>query len=284
MKVKDKRYKHQPKSIALVTGGFDPLHSGHIQYLKAAATYADYLIVGLNSDEWLTRKKGRPFMPFEEREAILNELLVVDKVISFDDEDNTACHAIEMVKHLYKDPFNNSFHTPIIFCNGGDRTNDNVPEQDRFKDDEWVSFEFGVGGENKKNSSSWILEDYRNAKTERNWGYYRVIHQIGKQIKVKELVIEPGKELSKQYHNKRNELWYVMKGEVVMNGVVQKEHGPAFLIPKEYWHHAKNVSDKPCHVLECQYGEECVEEDIVRQPLNENNSQQYPQEDDGYPD
>ena len=49
-----------------------------------------------------------------------------------------------------------------------------------------------------------------------------------------------------------------------MNGVVQKEHGPAFLIPKEYWHHAKNVSDKPCHVLECQYGEECIEEDIVR--------------------
>jgi len=87
-----------------------------------------------------------------------------------------------------------------------------------------------------------------------------------------------------------------MKGEVVMNGIVQKEHGPAFLIPKEYWHHAKNVSDKPCHVLECQYGEECVEEDIVRQPLNENESQQEDkpkrglyiglrhQEDDGYCD
>ena len=87
MKVEDTRHRHSPTKIALVTGGFDPIHSGHIQYLKAAATYADYLIVGLNSDEWLTRKKGRPFMPFEEREAILNELLVVDKVISFDDED-----------------------------------------------------------------------------------------------------------------------------------------------------------------------------------------------------
>ena len=264
MKVEDTRHKHSPSKIALVTGGFDPIHSGHIQYLKAAATYADYLVVGVNSDEWLTRKKGRPFMPIEERVAILNELLVVDEVITFDDSDDTGCGAIEKVKELYKDPFGGEFHKKLIFCNGGDRTAENIPEMERYNGDKWVSFEFGVGGENKINSSSWILEDYKSARTERPWGYYRVIHEIGKEIKVKELVIEPGKELSKQYHNKRNELWYVMKGEVVMNGVVQKEHGPAFLIPKEYWHHAKNVSDKPCHVLECQYGEECIEEDIVR--------------------
>ena len=270
MKIEDTRHRHNPKKIALVTGGFDPIHSGHIQYLKAAATYADYLIVGVNSDEWLIRKKGKPFMPLDERIAILQEMLVVDEVMTFNDDDNTACGAIEKVKELYKDKFGGNFHKHIIFCNGGDRTSDNIPEQDRYKDDKWVSFEFGVGGENKKNSSSWILEDYRNAKTERNWGYYRVIHQIGKEVKVKELVIEPGQALSNQYHNKRNELWYVMKGEVVINGVVQKEHGPAIVIPKEYWHLAKNVSDKPCHVLECQYGEECIEDDIVRQPLNEN--------------
>ena len=196
--------------------------------------------------------------------------IVFLKKFSFHDSDDTGCGAIEKVKEIYKDKFGNKFHKKIIFCNGGDRTADNVPEQERYKTDKWVSFEFGVGGESKKNSSSWILEDYKNAKTIRNWGYYRVIHEIGKGVKVKELVIEPGKSLSNQYHNKRNELWYVMKGEVVMNGVIQKEHGPAFLIPKEYWHHAKNVSDKPCHVLECQYGEECIEEDIVRQPLNEN--------------
>jgi len=272
------------KRIVLVTGGFDPLHSGHIELFKEAKQLGDKLIVGINSDDWLVEKKGQAFMPFEEREAILNELLVVDEVITFNDDDDTGCGAIEKVKEVYKDPFGGKIHKKLIFCNGGDRTAENIPEMERYKGDEWVSFEFGVGGENKINSSSWILEDYKSARTERPWGYYRVIHEIGKEIKVKELVIEPGKELSKQYHNKRNELWYVMKGEVVMNGVVQKEHGPAFLIPKEYWHHAKNISDKPCHVLECQYGEECVEEDIVRQPLNENDSQQYPQEDDGYPD
>ena len=300
MKVKDKRYKHQPKSIAVVTGGFDPLHSGHIQYLKSAAELADYLIVGVNSDEWLTRKKGKPFMPLEEREALLKELYVVDEVITFDDSDNTACHAIEMVKHLYKDPFNNTFHIPITFCNGGDRTAENTPEQERFKDDEFVTFRFGVGGHNKKNSSSWILEDYRNAKTERNWGYYRVIHQIGKQIKVKELVIEPRKELSNQKHFKRSEMWYIMKGQCVVNGEVWTAHEGAFTILPEQWHKAKNPFEEPCHVLECQFGEECVEDDIEREgldpnTLNENDLQSQEnrgiyvglvagQEDDGYPD
>lgn len=266
--------KRDPKSLVLVTGGFDPLHSGHIQYLKAAAKLGDKLIVGVNSDEWLTRKKGKPFMPIEERMALLNEMLVVDEVIDFNDDDNTACGAIEKVKELYKDIYSHKFHKPIYFCNGGDRTSNNIPEEEVYAGkDEWVKFKFGVGGEDKKNSSSWILEDYKNAKTIRNWGYYRVIHEIGKGIKVKELVIEPGQALSNQYHDKRNELWYVMKGEVVMNGIIQKEHGPAFLIPKGYWHLAKNVSDKPCHILECQYGEECIEDDIVRQALDENDSQ-----------
>ena len=242
-----------------MTGGFDPIHSGHIEYFNSAKSFGDELIVGLNSDEWLTRKKGKAFMPFKERKAIIESLKMVDKVVDFDDSDDTANLAIYNIGSTL------GKGDKLVFANGGDRTNQSTPEYKLYNNYPWIEFEFGVGGENKKNSSSWILEDYKNARTERPWGYYRVIHEIGKEIKVKELVIEPGKELSKQYHNKRNELWYVMKGEVVMNGVVQKEHGPAFLIPKEYWHHAKNVSDKPCHVLECQYGEECIEEDIVRE-------------------
>ena len=241
----------------LVTGGFDPLHSGHIAYFKAAKELGTKLVVGLNSDEWLTRKKGRPFMPFEERLAIIKELSVVDRVISFDDSDDTAGGAI------FKLMATTGSSNKIIFANGGDRKQGAVPEESTYADK--IEFVYGVGGEDKKNSSSWILDEWRTQRTERDWGYWRVLDDKPKEgYKVKELVIEPGKELSKQYHNKRNELWYVMKGEVVMNGVVQKEHGPAFLIPKEYWHHAKNVSDKPCHVLECQYGEECIEEDIVR--------------------
>ena len=76
--------------VVLVTGGFDPLHSGHIEYFHAAKKLGDILVVGLNSDEWLTRKKGRPFMPFKERSSIINELKVVSNVFQFDDEDD-AC-------------------------------------------------------------------------------------------------------------------------------------------------------------------------------------------------
>ena len=82
------------KTVVLVTGGFDPLHSGHIEYFNAAKQLGDKLVVGLNSDEWLIRKKGRPFMSFQERSKIISALECVDTVISFDDSDDTACGAI----------------------------------------------------------------------------------------------------------------------------------------------------------------------------------------------
>ena len=265
--ITDNRGSVDPKRIVLITGGFDPIHSGHIQYMKAASKLGNILIVGVNSDEWLTRKKGRPFMPLEERMSLLRELYVVDKVIEFDDSDDTACNAIELIKERYKDTFNDSFHKKIIFCNGGDRTEDNIPEMEKFKNEDWIQFEFGVGGDYKRNSSSWILEDYRNAKTERDWGYYRVVHTIGKGIKVKELVIEPGKELSNQKHSKRSEMWYIMKGQCIVNGETRRAHEPGFTISPEQWHKAENPFLKPCHILECQFGEECIESDIERAPF-----------------
>ena len=84
-------------NVVLVTGGFDPLHSGHIAYFKAAKELGDYLVVGINSDKWLTQKKGRPFMPWQERAAIVGNLSMVDEVIAFDDGDGTASAAIEQV-------------------------------------------------------------------------------------------------------------------------------------------------------------------------------------------
>jgi D-beta-D-heptose 7-phosphate kinase/D-beta-D-heptose 1-phosphate adenosyltransferase len=71
--------------IVLVTGGFDPLHSGHIAYFKSAKALGDKLIVGLNSDDWLERKKCRAFMPWEERATIIAALHNTDRVINFDD-------------------------------------------------------------------------------------------------------------------------------------------------------------------------------------------------------
>jgi len=124
-------------NIVLVNGGFDPLHSGHIAYFKAAKMIGDMLIVGLNSDEWLERKKGRSFMPWNERLCLINNLLMVDEVYTFDDEDGSARHFIQQVRAHYP-------NDKIIFANGGDRTEHNIPEMDVV--DSNIEFVFGVGG------------------------------------------------------------------------------------------------------------------------------------------
>ena len=87
--------------IIIVSGGFDPIHLGHISYFKAAKEYGDKLIVALNSDNWLERKKGKYFMPFSERKVILENLVYVDDVIDFiDDEIGSCINALEKIKEL----------------------------------------------------------------------------------------------------------------------------------------------------------------------------------------
>ena len=176
-------------NIVIVTGGFDPLHSGHISYLNHADNLGDHLIVGLNSDAWLARKKGRPFMPWQERMTVLDNMHMVDEIIAYNDDDNSSIDAIRQVRVKYPDAH-------IIFANGGDRTQENIPEMS-FKDNN-LEFVFSVGGDNKANSSSWILQEWKTPRTERPWGYYRVLHELGKEVKVKELTVEPGKMLSMQ--------------------------------------------------------------------------------------
>jgi len=248
--------------IVLITGGFDPLHSGHIDYLKAGKLLGDILVVGLNSDDWLIRKKGRPFMPFKERQAVLENLKMVDKVISFDDSDNTARGAIFKVMSTF------GYGKKIIFANGGDRVEGKVPEHDTYEN--IVEFVYGVGGVTKKNSSSWILDEWKNPKTIRPWGWYRVLDDR-QGYKVKELVIEPGKSLSYQRHFKRAEHWYVLKGKCLLktkykniedNQVISENR--YYDVEKEVWHQGSNIEDTPCHILEVQHGEECIEEDIER--------------------
>lgn len=137
------------EKIVLATGGFDPVHSGHIAYLKAAKNLGDKLIIGLNSDAWLERKKGQAFMSFFERQAVVEHLNMVDCVIDFNDNDNTAICAIQKVKNMFP-------KAQIIFVNGGDRTVDNIPEITETN----VIFKFGVGGTDKMNSSSQLLQNW----------------------------------------------------------------------------------------------------------------------------
>lgn len=252
------------EKIVLVTGGFDPLHSGHIAYFKAAKTLGNRLIVGLNSDEWLERKKGRAFMPWNERLCIVNNLSMVDEVYTFDDEDGSAKAFIRQVRAHYPDAH-------LIFANGGDRTADNIPEMDVA--DENISFAFGVGGDDKKNSSSWILTEWKAPKTERQWGYYRIIHEYNNKVKVKELTVDPGKTLSMQRHQERAEHWFVAEGVATVYTInrstdyellgIFHEH-QSLHISKTQWHMLANEGTTPLKIIEIQYGDNCVEEDIER--------------------
>ena len=251
------------KKIVLITGGFDPLHSGHIAYFKAARALGDILVVGVNSDAWLTRKKGSPFMPYKERAEIVRNIVGVDFVIDFNDSDGSAKHAIQMVRQSYP-------QDAIIFANGGDRTNDNIPEMDIADDN--LQFVFGVGGFNKANSSSWILQEWKAPKTERQWGYYRVLHEVPG-MKVKELTVNPGKSLSMQRHNHRAEYWIVSEGQAAVNRATPLDYQlpPALLdkheqlhVAVQEWHQLTNPYEHPLKIVEIQYGEQCVEEDIER--------------------
>ena len=189
---------------------------------------------------------------------------MVDEVYTFDDDDGSAKHFIQQARAHYPD-------AELIFANGGDRTKDNIPEMDVV--DSNLSFVFGVGGDNKMNSSSWILQEWKAPKTQRPWGYYRVLHQDGAEMKLKELTVNPGCSLSMQRHRYRYEHWFVTEGtatintldadgKTVMKNFVMKNMQT--YIGREEWHQLVNKSDTLLKVIEIQFGDRCVEEDIER--------------------
>jgi len=250
-------------NIVIFTGGFDPIHSGHISCIKEARKLGR-VVIGLNSDEWLARKKGKPFLTFEERKAVLDEFKDILCVIAFDDSDDTASDAIRHVMNLF--PKNK-----IIFVNGGDRTEGNIPELEVFRDHPRVSFQFGIGGQNKKNSSSSILSDWNQSTEKRNWGDSKTYYDT-KESKVKRLVIEPGKSISMQYHLRRNEFWfiesgagtiYTLDGENIMKLKTIYKH-ETHHVSVGQWHMIKADTDEKLCIIEIQYGKLCEEKDIVR--------------------
>jgi cytidyltransferase-like protein len=136
--------------IAIVSGGFDPLHVGHIELFNKARKIGPLLVV-LNSDDFLTKKKGKPFMPFEERKIIIENLQMVDLVIPSVDEDDTVCATIEKLASL-----RDEVDAELYFCNGGDRTSgENTPEH-RLCEKLGINTVYGLG--DKIQSSSWLVK------------------------------------------------------------------------------------------------------------------------------
>ena len=140
-------------------------------------------------------------MSYDERKAIVSSIKYVDEVIGFKDDIKGSCiNALEDIKKIYP-------NDDIFFANGGDRDRKNIPELSV----SGVNFLYSVGGDNKKNSSSWLLNKWQYYFEERQWGSFLNLFE-SKNIKVKELIVEPGKSMSFQRHFKRNEIWLVSEG------------------------------------------------------------------------
>lgn len=122
----------------MVSGGFDPIHKGHVRMIREASKYGDVLVV-VNSDAWLERKKGFAFMSFEERQEIISSMKGVFLVVEADDADNTVCESLRKYK-------------PDFFANGGDRTSNNTPEM-QVCEELGIKMLWGVGGEKVQSSS-----------------------------------------------------------------------------------------------------------------------------------
>jgi len=254
---------------AIVSAGFDPIHSGHISLINDAATHAKNVIVIVNSDEWLRRKKGEVFLPARDRISVASALKNVAKVYYAQDDDDTV---IKTIKNIVADYPNST----IAFANGGDRTASNTPEHNICLD-LGIKVLYGVGGSNKLNSSSKLLQAWalsrQNTKTLRQWGYYRILHEPNSNVKLKELTVEPGKSLSMQRHFKRSEYWFVSEGVATVSYIDEDTNSrrsttlarfASYTINGDSWHQLSNNTDDPLRIIEIQYGTSCDETDIER--------------------
>ena len=242
-----------------VSGGFDPLHIGHVRMFKEARALGDKLVVIMNNDNWLRIKKGFTFMPQKERAEIVSHLPFVDRVVFTDhkkgDTDKSVCRTLAKVR-------------PAIFANGGDRVSKNVPEVALCKK-LGIKMVFNVGQGGKVQSSSWMINNARRpaSKTIRPWGEYYGWDQ-GEEWNLKTIYVKPSKRLSLQYHHHREEWWLLVEGDataIVREGrevlTIPLRKGEVFRVGKGQVHRLS--SKKGGVVVEVAYGK-FDENDIVR--------------------
>ncbi len=195
--------KKKKKIVVAVSGGFDPVHVGHVRMFNEAKRLGDELVVILNNDFWLCDKKGCAFMVEKERAEIIKALGPVDRVIVTrhkpGDKDRSVCRELRKLK-------------PDVFANGGDRTSNNIPEL-VLCNELGIKTVFNVGRGGKVQSSSWLTNNMLQQKINsvRPWGKFRY-WVGGKDWHLKTLVIDKGGELSLQSHKDRDEIWVVARG------------------------------------------------------------------------
>ena len=245
--------------FALVSGGFDPVHVGHLRMFQDAKNLSENVIVLLNNDEWLIKKKGKPFMNEGQRKEILDEFKSISKVIIQTANDKSSSQAIE--EFVQNNP-----NKTICYCNGGDRSNiRNIREAEVCKK-LGVTLEFGIGGDKKIESSSQLTKNYLGNVEERPWGNYHIIAK-NKGYQIKEIIVSKGSKLSLQKHSGRSEFWQIVKGKSKItiekneHYLKEKEH---IYIPKNTIHRIENIGKEELIFIEIQLGENLKEEDIIR--------------------
>ncbi len=203
---KIKKEKNRVSKVVAVSGGFDPVHIGHVRMFEEAKKLGDKLVVILNNDNWLIKKKGYVFMPEEERVELIRSLRVVDEVLLTSHgpevEDRSVCAELIKLK-------------PDIFANGGDRTFDNIPEVP-VCESIGCKMIFGTGKGGKVQSSSWLTDKIARRKVvvKKPWGEFENF-QKEETWNLKTITIEAGQRLSLQSHKKREEVWVLVEGKAI---------------------------------------------------------------------
>ena len=244
---------------ALVSGGFDPVHVGHLRMFQNAKDLSDHVIILLNNDEWLIKKKGKPFMNQDQRKEILCQFKSISEVIIQTSNEESSSLAIE--EFVIKNP-----NKSICYCNGGDRSNIRNINESNICQKLGVDLHFGIGGEEKLESSSKLTKNYLGNVEKKPWGNYHVIAKnTGYQIK--EIKVNTKSKLSLQKHKGRSEFWQIVSGKskiTIENKeyfLKEKEH---IFIPENIIHRIENIGKEDLIFIEIQLGSNLKEDDIIR--------------------